>query len=623
MSSPDKPSLVAFDGRAPEAERTDALGELQKSHAPSSLSDLILPREDLREVISHIANQYSDAQMQKAMNPGIVPFPSKNSRDKAPGMQSVNLDHLQITAHGDYWEKPSVFGFDAMRSMVAQTPILNAVILTRIRQVQAFCRVNESGEGPGFAIRHVDKDHQVSGAEKESIKLLHRFIQNCGWEFSPRQRKRLKRDSFPQFMAKLTRDSLTMDAAPIETEMTRDKRRGIDGLYAVDGATIRLCTENGYQGDDELFALQVVQGRISAAYSHDDLIYEARNPQSDVLSSGYGLGETELMIRVVTGFLNAMTLNIKGFTDNAIPKGMLHLSGDYSSEDLTAFKRYWNSMVKGTNNAWALPIMVSKDQESKASFENFGVDFNEMYFSKWMTFLTSIICAIYGMSPAEINFDSFSGGNTSPLAGADTDAKLTASKDSGLRPLLSYFEGVLSDYIVSDFSDKYVFRWTGLDDSDAVKREERARLVLTVNEVRAQEGFDALDGPMGDCPVNPSLTGIWMQLQQAEKPQDFGQAPGEDGGPDGGAPGEEDGDQGGDDQGAPGAGQPPEAGAAEPEHEAEPPAPDGQAESQQAEPIPQPDPEPSQKSAPLAKSVMSVMSIGLPVIHSLGLPDHE
>ncbi len=118
-------------------------------------------------------------------------------------------------------------------------------------------------------------------------------------------------------------------------------------------------------------------------------------------------------VRVVTGYINAMSYNIKGFDSNSIPKGMLHLSGSYDDQDIKAFRRYWNAMVKGVQNAWNLPIMVSKDQESKATFEKFGIEFNEMYFSKWMTFLTSLICAIYGMSPSEINFDSFSGGNTS------------------------------------------------------------------------------------------------------------------------------------------------------------------------------------------------------------------
>lgn len=534
---PDTADRVAFNPSAPQAERSEALAELQKSHAPTSLRDMLLPAAEMREVVEYISDQWQDAQMAKAMNSNIIPFPSKFAREKRRGMQSVYLDNLQITAMGDYWEKPTTFGFDAMRQMVAQTPVLNAVILTRVRQVQRFCRVNESGYGPGFTIAHIDKGHELTEEEQTSVRLLGRFMMNCGWESNPRARRRQRRDSFGQFVAKLVRDSLTLDSAPIETELARDKAFGIDGLYAVDGATIRLCTEDGYKGDDEIFALQVVQGRISSAYTYDDLIYEARNPQSDVLTAGYGFAETEMMIRVVTGFLNAMSLNIKGFDSNAIPKGVLHLTGNYDDRDIAAFKRYWNSMVRGVQNAWALPVMVSKDQESKASFEKFGIEFNEMYFSKWMTFLTSIICAIYGMSPAEINFDSFTAGNTSALSGSDTDEKIAASKDSGLWPLLSYFEGLFSDYIVADFSDKYVFRWTGIDEDDADKREERARLVMTVNEMRAQERLPPLDGEFGDAPLNPSLTGIWMQLKQAEQPQDFGRPPG--GGQEG---------QGGDDQ---------------------------------------------------------------------------
>ena len=73
-------------------------------------------------------------------------------------------------------------------------------------------------------------------------------------------------------------------------------------MYAIDGATIRLCTEEGYRGDDEVFALQVVQGNIRAAYTYDDLIYVPRNPRTDVMVGGYGMSETELLIQTVTGF---------------------------------------------------------------------------------------------------------------------------------------------------------------------------------------------------------------------------------------------------------------------------------------------------------------------------------
>jgi len=523
-------AITAFDQTALAAERFDAQLELQKSAIdPSS----VIPSENMRVIIDAIMRQSQEQELMKSNV--VVPFPSKNSGKK--GIQSVVLDDLNYGITGDYIERPGAMNFNVLRSMVEQTPVLSAVVMTRVRQMQAFCKIQESGFGPGFVVRHANVSHKLTDEERKTTELLQRFFLNCGWEFNPRQRKRLGRQSLRQFVALSVRDSLSMDSAPIETELKRNKALGMDGFYAVDGATIRLCTEEGYRGDDEIFALQVVQGNIRTAYDFNGLIYEPRNPRSDVMSAGYGLSETELLIKVVTGFLNAMTLNIRGFSDNSIPKGVLHLSGNYSEADLASFKRYWNGMVKGVNNAWSVPVLVSKDQESKAEFENFGVEFNEMMFSKWMTFLTSIICAIYGMSPAEINFDSFSGGNTSPLGGSDTAEKLAASKDSGLRPLLSYYESIFSDYILADFGDSYVFRWTGVDADDADKRHELKKLTMSVNEMRAELGMDAQSASWGDAPLNPSLIGPWTQEQQAaQQPgpdmQSHEQEPGFDGGDD-------------------------------------------------------------------------------------------
>jgi hypothetical protein len=202
----DNASSVAFDPSAPQEERQEASTELTK------FIDFI--RQDLEE-----------QDFRKSLASNVVPFPSTTAKAHDRGMQSVRLDDLQVTQMGDYWERPSAFTFDAMRDMVDSTPILSAVVLTRVRQIQRFCHVNESGEGPGFSIRHVDKDHQATPAEKESMRLLSKFIANCGWEFRPRERKKLHRESFPQFMAKLVRDSLTMDSAPIETEMRRNAAR--------------------------------------------------------------------------------------------------------------------------------------------------------------------------------------------------------------------------------------------------------------------------------------------------------------------------------------------------------------------------------------------------------------
>ena len=530
----DNAAKVAHSASAPADERAAAMAEVQQEAIRNRLSDFI-PRDELAPVIDYIQNGLEEERFEKALRkPTVIPFPSSAIKNKKPGMQSVYLDEMQINIMGDWFEKPGIFTFDSMRTMVRETPILNAVIMTRQRQVARFCRPQKQGRGYGFRIALRDETANVHDGDDESIKQLTSFFTNCGWQDKPRARRRLKRDDFTSFMQKLVRESLILDSMPIETEFKRDRTQGLDGMYAVDGATIRLCSELGYKGEDEIYALQVIQGRITAAYTYDDLIYVPRNPIADVTAGGYGLAETELLVRVVTGFLNAFTYNTKYFDSNSIPKGMLHLTGNYSDQDITAFKRIWNSWVKGVNNAWSLPVMVSKDQESKAEFESFGAEQNEVMFSKWMVFLTSIICAIYSIAPDEINFESFTAGSSS-LSGSDTEEKLSNSKDKGLIPLMSYFENLFTDYVVSEYGDKYCFRWAGLEDDDEKARFERQKLTMTWNEMRGLDDLPAVEGVMGEAPLNPVLMTPWQQENMAQQ-QDFGQPDeqGQPGAPEGG-----------------------------------------------------------------------------------------
>lgn len=535
-------AAIALDSAAPAAERYDAQAELTKS----ALASTLFPAENLRPVIDHINGMMEDANFAKALTKGnVIPFPPKGRGE--PGMQSVALDEFQLTAQGNYWDRPGLLNFDSMRAMVDQTPILNAIVLTRIRQVLRFCRPQMNQADTGFVIQHVDKNIELNDDQQNSVKLLQQFVLNCGWEANPRKRKRLKRDSFSQFMAKSVRDSLTMDAAPIETEFKRDRSLGLDGFYAVDGATIRLCTEEGYEGDDEIYALQVIQGRIRTAYTYDDLIYEVRNPRTDVLACGYGLSETEVLIKVVTYLLNTMTFNGSFFDKNSIPRGILHLSGNYSTEDIAAFKRYWMAMTKGIQNAFNLPVMVSKDMESKAEFAEVGGQMNEMAFGKWLSFLTSVSCAVYGISPEEISMESYTSGAKSSLSGDDTEEKITSSNDKGLRPLLGYYENLMSDFVIQEFSPQYTMRFVGLDGDDAKNRFEMRKLTMTWNEGRAEQGYEPVEGDMGDAPLNPSLLSTWaaerqMEAQAQGEQEDFGTP--QDGGPEAEKPLPSDGEDG-------------------------------------------------------------------------------
>jgi hypothetical protein len=546
-SRSDDARSVATNPDAPQGERQDAELQLAKATLPSN--GMVEQMRALMPDIASIGRAFEERELFKSLSEQDELFESaRGSPIPKQGMRSVYLDELQAYTGGDYYEKPSDLGFDACRSLVDQVPVLAAVIRTRVRQVARFTSPSEDG-GLGFEIRHQDRQQKLTGDDKAGAQLLTKFIQNCGWEFNPRKRKRLKRDSFAQFMSKSVADSLALDSCPIETELKRGRNSGIDGFYAVDGTTIRLCTEDGYDGDDDIYALQVVQQRPVTSFTRDELIYEVRNPRSDVRCAGYGQSESEWLVKIIAGYLNAMTYNISGFDNNAIPKGVLNITGDYGPDDQAAFKRYWAATCKGVDKGFALPVLFSKDGVvGGAKFERFGVEFNEMYFSKWMTFLTAIICAVYGIAPDEINFEAFSNSKSS-LSGSDTTERLADSKDKGLRPLLSFYEAMISDYIISDFDDRLCFRWVGLDQEDPGAKATRDIQTLTLNELRSRNGDAPFPDPeLGDAPLNPTLIGPWQALRQqraAAQQQAQGQG-GQDGldfgdGDQGGAPGEQDG----------------------------------------------------------------------------------
>lgn len=517
-------AAVATDLRAPTDERHDAQVEFHKSHGVSGLAAELLPAEDIAPVIDRIHDILAEQDMAKAARGNLIKGPWK-ARPSIEGGQSVFLDDFQIQTQGPYWDRPGILGFDSMRAMVEQTPILNGIILTRIRQVNRFCRPRMGDTGPGFVIEHVDPSVELSEAQQAQVKSLTQFVINCGHETDPRRRKRMKRDNFRGFLGKSVRDTLTLDSNPIETEFKRARALGIDGFYAVDGATVRLCTEEGYEGDDEVFALQVIQGQIRTAYTYDDLVYEVRNPRTDVTACGYGYSETEMLIRTVTDLLNAITFNGSFFNKNSIPRGLLQVFGNFDQGDVSAFKRQWNAMVRGIQNAHNLPVLVSKDQESGATFTEFGAPLNEMQFGKWLTFLTAIACAIYGVAPEEISMESFATTGRG-LGGNDTEEKLVSANDKGLAPLLGYFEETISDFILNPIAPDLMLRFKGLDDEDEDKRWERQKLTKTWNEMRAVDGMDPIEGPMGDAPLNPVLTNLWAQETGVGQPEpeqeDFG-----------------------------------------------------------------------------------------------------
>lgn len=505
---------------APLDERRDARAEMERTYYPTT-SDFP-PLSDVKLLVDECSQAFDEQGFAKSAVPGSATSafgltrPSDRSPRAAGSVMVADQGGFGSVGYGGYRARASIFQPEQLRMMVEHTPLLNAIIGRRERTVMRFLRPAERDRDVGFEVRRKDDERPLRTNDDAEETRLTQFVLSSGDTSDPIARKRLERDTLTEFMKKSIRDLLTLDAWAIETVRTRN-RRDLSGYYGLDAGTIYLASEHGYQGDDSVVAVQLINGMAVTTYTPDDLVYVCQNPRTDLLHHGYGYPPTEMIVRVVTGYLNAMTYNLQGFSNNSIPKGILTLFGSYDARQLTAFKQQWNAMITGVNNAWKLPVLQSDSKESAAHFEKLGVEFSDMYFAKWMTLLVSIVCAIYGMDPTEVYSEAFHAGKSS-LSGSDRAEALADARDTGLEPLMAFIENTFTDHILARINHDYKFRFFGLQPVDRAWRQEVMKLTNTVNEARLAEGLDPLsDELLGNAPLNNSLIGLYMQRWQGEQ----------------------------------------------------------------------------------------------------------
>jgi hypothetical protein len=442
--------------------------------------------------------------------------------------------YMESLSHRD---RPSMLSYDQLRVMAHRTDVINAVLQTRINQVASFAQPVADRYGIGFTV--VMRDGRAPGtrAAAAMVERLIQEVQYCG-------QAGMARDNFETFLRKFTRDSLVYDQACAEVI---PRRNSLPAFFeAVDSSTIRIAavaqaqtTDLGHKVPDldpqtpfqqamqdyhrDLMVeqngqqvpakyVQLIHGTVRATYTEDEMFFGIRNPRTDLNVAGYGMSELEILVGVVTSYLYAEEYNRRIFSQGSIPKGILNLKGEITDQQLQAFKREWSTLIAGVQNSWKTPVLNAEDIE----YINLQSANKDMEYMQWMQFLVRIVCAIYLIDPAEINFDMPRGlDGTNPMIESSNEAKLRASKDRGLAPLLRFIQRAINEMYVYRIDPDFEFRFVGLDARTLEQQQAIATQAVssykTLNEVRAMEDLPPLEN--GDFPMNPTYVGV-LQMQQ-------------------------------------------------------------------------------------------------------------
>lgn len=446
-------------------------------------------------------------------------FPGKHN--PAREMKGLRFDPFDLVSLMGWRERPTSLSFVAMERVAANVPVLADIIRVRSKQVQTFCKRPEDKYAPGFKVRLRDKNAEPTEESDNRCAELEDVVLNCG--FNDPQRPQ-DATSLKDFAGKFVRDSLSYDQAVFEVVPDRMGRPSY--WEALDATTIRLL--DPYVREQEgILAVQVIHDMVVADFTRDELAFCIRNPRSGIFTFGYGESEIETLIREITGFLWGIEYNRRFFSQGSAVKGILNFKGTIPDRHMTAFRRQWYAMVTGVSNAWRTPITNAEELQ----WINLQLSNRDMEYSAWMDFLIKVCCARYQIAPEEVNFSYGNTGQSQAMGGANTEEKLKASKDLGLRPLVEWFFECINRHFLWKLDPDYEVVPVGMDEKGAEAEAELLQkttaVYMTVDEAREQAGLEPMPDKKGEVILNPT----WLQYAQGLDAAEQGGGFDEDGNP--------------------------------------------------------------------------------------------
>jgi hypothetical protein len=510
---------LALSPETPRDERRDVNAEIWRDFGSQlTYPDLAEIREDISRILLDEARLQKATRLEPYFYDTRAPVTSRRRGSHEAVLRLNEYGIIDQAGYASRWMEKRTSGFYLLKDLNDNVDLLAAINFTWQRYLRPFARP-ERDEGPfGFRIERRDGEKMSKADEAEALRI-ETWLLNCGDIDDYFERKRLQRTDLDTFVSKLTMETCAADACPIE--LARTPAGKLSGMHNVDYATVRLCSEFGYEGRDEIFAVQLVDDIPHVGFSYGDLIYETRNERTDIYSGGYGFSEKEMALRAVTGYLNAVAFNTSGIDRNSTPRGILTFFGEYDQGQFEQAKRQLKLMLTGPGNRWHVPMFASKSKDGGAQWTPID-QFNEMMFARMLIFFVSIVCALEGIDPSVISFDAFTT-RTSSLTGTDTAEKLALSRVKGLLPRLYFVENIL-DTIVKALNPRFRLKFVGIHQEDGALKARRLELSGTFDETRAMDGKDPVgDKLLGQAPVNnPALLQLYMQSKMAAEPQQEG-----------------------------------------------------------------------------------------------------
>lgn len=246
--------------------------------------------------------------------------------------------------------------------------------------------------------------------------------------------------------------------------------------------------------------IQVVDNVPRQAFTQDEMLVCNLYPSTDIEHNGYPVTPLDTIIQGVTTHISIETYNRLYFANGRATKGMMVIKSDEIDQaTIEGIKQQFNASINSVGNSFRTPIfgVSSEDDVSWLPMNQQKKDgeFQFLYDS-----VARNILAAFGMSPDELpGYGHLSKGtNQQSLSEANNEYKLTAARDTGIRPLILKFQDFLNQQLFPlvdpELSQICTITLSGLDadtrQDEALRLQQDMPIHMNMDEV-----LDHVDKP--------------------------------------------------------------------------------------------------------------------------------
>lgn len=472
------------------------------------------------------------------------------AKKKAPSLAYVDSPVPNQSYQGLYKYKSRLLPDEMLKQIRVTDHLVAAILRARGSMASLFGHLRKDRFDIGIQVE-IKKEYLKALTPEQYAKVTQRMkrfealLLNCGHTEGLEQQDQM---TFADFLDQQVRNGLTFGRFATEVIYDRSGQPDQDGRYPFhrfrqrDVATIMRAVRKGDQVGDKMRAealtalaaltgeqitinsaklesdeyawIQVIEGQPRQAFTHDEMLVFNLFEDTDIEHNGYPVSPMDTVVASITTHISIDAYKKLYFQNGRATRGMLVIQSDEVDEAaLNNIKLQFNAAINNVANSFRTPIfgMGTEDEVKWVPFAGEGAQDNDFQFMYDQ--VARNILSAFSISPDELpGYSHLSRGtNSQTLSESNNEFKLTAARDTGLRPLILKLQTFVNQRLFPLMDPMLAkiceVKFCGLDAQS--KEQESTRLQqdmpthMTYDEVLKEVDKDPIGKAMGgEMPFN-------------------------------------------------------------------------------------------------------------------------